>query len=257
MRLFGAKQFAVVSNLPYSCATSFLASLASAPLSWRTALGTVQREVGERLAAKPGSKTYGAATVLVRTGATVELSQAKIADQPSDCVQVSGIPPIAIGNIDVDKWELCVTGDGVLARFEAGKTKAELVDYRAGVPSALLTTPENLGDQPDDPVLAIAEEVDQRIRSLAAFEGEGTNPRQERFLEQVEAENLAIALEGVENFSEEGRLTVRTGRGVACLQLGKRPEVPGTATRGACEPTPAPPQAPAAAPEVSGAPGVP
>lgn len=73
MRLFGARQFAVVSNLPYSCATPFLASLASSELPWRTALVTVQREVGERLSAAPGSKVYGAASVLVQTGATVEV----------------------------------------------------------------------------------------------------------------------------------------------------------------------------------------
>jgi len=73
MRLFGATQFAVVSNLPYCCATPFLASLASSPLAWRTALVTVQREVGERLAAEPGSKVYGTASVLVQTGAKVEM----------------------------------------------------------------------------------------------------------------------------------------------------------------------------------------
>ena len=172
------------------------------------------------------------------SGARVELSHAEIAGQPSDCARVRGAAPIVVGDIEVDEWDVCVTGDGVLARFEAGETKVELVDYRAGVPSALLTTPEELKDQPDDPVLAVAEEVDERLRALAALEGEDTDPRRRRFLHQVEAENLAIALEPVENFRKDGRVTVRTGRGVACLKLEKRPDQPGTAARGACEPVP-------------------
>ena len=63
----------VVANLPYGvAATVILKSLEELPKAtlW---VAMVQREVGERLAAAPGSKTYGATSVLAQLSADVRV----------------------------------------------------------------------------------------------------------------------------------------------------------------------------------------
>jgi 16S rRNA (adenine1518-N6/adenine1519-N6)-dimethyltransferase len=63
----------VVANLPYGvAATVLLKSIAELPAAelW---VAMVQREVGERLAAAPGSKTYGATSVLAQLACEVKV----------------------------------------------------------------------------------------------------------------------------------------------------------------------------------------
>jgi len=63
----------LVANLPYYAATPVvLRVLEEAPSVGRLVV-MVQREVGERLAARPGSRQFGAATVRLRYYATAEL----------------------------------------------------------------------------------------------------------------------------------------------------------------------------------------
>ena len=63
----------VVANLPYGvAATMLLKSIAELPHA-RLWVAMVQREVGERLAATPGSKTYGATSVLAQLACEVRL----------------------------------------------------------------------------------------------------------------------------------------------------------------------------------------
>lgn len=63
--LDGAPRWAMVANLPYNVATTVvLRALETAPMIERF-LVMVQREVGQRLAAAPGSKAYGAVSVKV------------------------------------------------------------------------------------------------------------------------------------------------------------------------------------------------
>jgi len=63
----------LVANLPYNVATPLVMTvLDEAPMVQRL-LVMVQREVGERLAAKPGSKTYGAVSVKVAWSATASV----------------------------------------------------------------------------------------------------------------------------------------------------------------------------------------
>jgi 16S rRNA (adenine1518-N6/adenine1519-N6)-dimethyltransferase len=63
----------VVANLPYGvAATVILKALAELPAA-ELVVAMVQREVGERLAAAPGSKTYGATSVLAQLAARVEV----------------------------------------------------------------------------------------------------------------------------------------------------------------------------------------
>jgi 16S rRNA (adenine1518-N6/adenine1519-N6)-dimethyltransferase len=55
----------LVANLPYNIATPIVMRFLETAPQIRTMLVMVQREVGERLAAGPGSKTYGAPSVKV------------------------------------------------------------------------------------------------------------------------------------------------------------------------------------------------
>ena len=65
---------ALVANLPYNIATPLvLDALAGAP-SLRTMTVMTQREAGERLAAGPGSKTYGHVSVVVAFYATAAIA---------------------------------------------------------------------------------------------------------------------------------------------------------------------------------------
>jgi 16S rRNA (adenine1518-N6/adenine1519-N6)-dimethyltransferase len=65
----------VVSNLPYSIATPLiLRTIEELPTVGRWTV-MVQLEVAERLRAAPGSRTYGAPSVLVQTAAEVELTR--------------------------------------------------------------------------------------------------------------------------------------------------------------------------------------
>jgi 16S rRNA (adenine1518-N6/adenine1519-N6)-dimethyltransferase len=64
--------YVLVGNVPYYITTPILFH-ALQPTRPERAVFLVQREVAERLAAPPGSRTYGALTVNVRAVATVEL----------------------------------------------------------------------------------------------------------------------------------------------------------------------------------------
>lgn len=57
--------WSVVANLPYNVATPLVLDLLASNMRLRRWLVMVQKEVGERLAAGPGSKTYGIPSVLV------------------------------------------------------------------------------------------------------------------------------------------------------------------------------------------------
>ena len=65
----------VVANLPYGvAATVLLKSIAELPAARRW-VAMVQREVGERLAAEPGSKSYGATSVLAQLACEVRVER--------------------------------------------------------------------------------------------------------------------------------------------------------------------------------------
>lgn len=56
----------VIGNLPYYITGPLLGKLWEDPLDWRRAIFMVQREVGERLVAEPGTRAAGVQSVLVR-----------------------------------------------------------------------------------------------------------------------------------------------------------------------------------------------
>ncbi|MFH1023256.1 MAG: 16S rRNA (adenine(1518)-N(6)/adenine(1519)-N(6))-dimethyltransferase RsmA [Planctomycetota bacterium] len=61
----------VVSNLPYSVATTAIVALLEADIPLREMFVMVQREAGDRLLAVPRTKEYGVTTVLVQAQAVV------------------------------------------------------------------------------------------------------------------------------------------------------------------------------------------
>ncbi len=65
----------VVANLPYGVAATVLLKAVAELPGARLLVAMVQREVAERLAAPPGSKTYGATSVLAQLACTVTLGR--------------------------------------------------------------------------------------------------------------------------------------------------------------------------------------
>lgn len=63
--LLGESRFRFVSNLPYSLAVPLIAKLLVEARQIETFVVMVQKEVGERLVARPGSGDYGSVSVLV------------------------------------------------------------------------------------------------------------------------------------------------------------------------------------------------
>lgn len=63
----------LVANLPYSVAVPTLLALLASSFAFERLLVTVQREVAERLAAAPGTRDYGPATVFTRARAAVRV----------------------------------------------------------------------------------------------------------------------------------------------------------------------------------------
>jgi 16S rRNA (adenine1518-N6/adenine1519-N6)-dimethyltransferase len=63
--LLGEGEWSLVANLPYNVATPVVMNVLEAASQVKTFTVMVQREVGERLAAKPGSPAYGAVSVKV------------------------------------------------------------------------------------------------------------------------------------------------------------------------------------------------
>ncbi|MBQ7936040.1 MAG: 16S rRNA (adenine(1518)-N(6)/adenine(1519)-N(6))-dimethyltransferase RsmA [Clostridia bacterium] len=61
---FAGEKYTVVGNLPYYITTEILLLLFANIACWDRAVLMVQREVAERIAAKPGKKDYGAISVL-------------------------------------------------------------------------------------------------------------------------------------------------------------------------------------------------
>lgn len=55
----------VVANLPYYITSPILMNLLASPVEWTTICVMMQKEVAERLTAKPGTKQYGALTLAI------------------------------------------------------------------------------------------------------------------------------------------------------------------------------------------------
>ncbi|MFM7133156.1 MAG: 16S rRNA (adenine(1518)-N(6)/adenine(1519)-N(6))-dimethyltransferase RsmA [Planctomycetota bacterium] len=76
----GGRPFTLVANLPYQAASPVMAICASTP-QCRGQFVTIQREVGDRLRAKPGTGEYGPLTIMVQAFCEVE----QVAVLPPGC----------------------------------------------------------------------------------------------------------------------------------------------------------------------------
>jgi len=72
--LQGADSWKLVANLPYNVATTLVLSLLDDVDQITSMLVMVQREVGERLAARPGTSAYGIPSVKLALHATAEIA---------------------------------------------------------------------------------------------------------------------------------------------------------------------------------------
>ena len=72
--LLGSDQWTLVANLPYNIATPLVLDLLEGAPGIGRMLVMVQREVGERLAASPGSRAYGAPSARLAYWATARLA---------------------------------------------------------------------------------------------------------------------------------------------------------------------------------------
>lgn len=70
LEALGGRSFRLVANLPYGAASPIMSLLAAMP-SCVGQFVTIQKEVGERLLARPGTRQYGPLTVFVRAFADV------------------------------------------------------------------------------------------------------------------------------------------------------------------------------------------
>lgn len=64
-----------ISNLPYSAGTPFTANLFKTPLPWSRAVFLLQLEVAERLVAAPGTRAYGALSIVAQLGGRVRIER--------------------------------------------------------------------------------------------------------------------------------------------------------------------------------------
>lgn len=67
------RRFKLVANLPYNIATPVLSNLLLCPHVPHSMVATIQKELGERMVAKPWSKDYGALSVWMQAQAKTEI----------------------------------------------------------------------------------------------------------------------------------------------------------------------------------------
>lgn len=72
---FGESPFKVVANIPYGITSPILDRLFGVVSGWRLAVLMIQREVAERLVAKPGTPEYSAITVFAQYHSQVQVVQ--------------------------------------------------------------------------------------------------------------------------------------------------------------------------------------
>ena len=109
--------YALVANLPYNVATPLVLDLLDGVPQIERMLVMVQREVGERLAARPGEEQYGLpsvkvaywadASVVGRVPPTVFVPQPRVDSALVSIVRRPGVPPMPAG-----MWELAKAGFG-------------------------------------------------------------------------------------------------------------------------------------------------
>ncbi len=108
--LFTGSKMKVISNLPYSISSPILMSLLENRDIFSLLVIMIQREVGERITAKPGGRDYGSISVLLQTffDISIELIVHPEAFWPKPKVDsvVLKLDPLRSPRIDIDDMEL-------------------------------------------------------------------------------------------------------------------------------------------------------
>ncbi len=69
----GGRRLKLVANLPYNIATPVLSNLLHEDAPPQTMTATIQKELAERITARPGSKDYGALSIWIQSQCRVEI----------------------------------------------------------------------------------------------------------------------------------------------------------------------------------------
>ncbi len=145
--------WSLVANLPYNVASSLVLDLLDGVPAIESMLVMVQKEVGERLAAGPGSRTYGIPSVKVAYWATAEVvarvPRSVFVPKPnvdSVLVRIARRPSPAVSTEPRLLFELVRTAFGqrrkMLRRSLAGRVDAEAFAAAGVAPDS---RPEQLG----------------------------------------------------------------------------------------------------------------
>ncbi|HEY1595558.1 MAG TPA: 16S rRNA (adenine(1518)-N(6)/adenine(1519)-N(6))-dimethyltransferase RsmA [Thermoleophilaceae bacterium] len=148
----------VVANLPYGvAATVILKSLEELPGA-RLVVAMVQREVGERLAAAPGSKIYGATSVLAQLSAEVKVVR-----------KISANVFHPVPNVEsalVVLRRVAAAPDAALVRL----VHEAFAHRRKALPGSLALAPDaepDIRDRARDALVAIGQPADARAERLS------------------------------------------------------------------------------------------
>jgi 16S rRNA (adenine1518-N6/adenine1519-N6)-dimethyltransferase len=105
------RPFTLVSNLPYGAGTPVMTTILASHMNCRTLAVTIQREVADRLAAKPRSKDYGPLSIIAQAVARIEL----VAALPPECFWPR--PDVTSAMVRITRLEKPLTDDpGSLAQ---------------------------------------------------------------------------------------------------------------------------------------------
>jgi 16S rRNA (adenine1518-N6/adenine1519-N6)-dimethyltransferase len=97
------RPFTLVSNLPYGAGTPVMTTILASHMNCRTLAVTIQREVADRLAAKPKSKDYGPLSIIAQAVAKIEL----VATLPPECFWPR--PDVTSAMVRITRLEMPIT----------------------------------------------------------------------------------------------------------------------------------------------------
>jgi 16S rRNA (adenine1518-N6/adenine1519-N6)-dimethyltransferase len=143
----GGRAFRLVANLPYAAATPLMLSLLMEHPGCALQAVTIQREVAQRLLAKPGEKTYGTLSIVAQAVATVK----SVATLPPECFWPR--PEVTSAMVVVERRGVPRTRDAAaLSRFaqrlfsarrkQLGSTLGRGLDWPKGIEAT--ARPESL-----------------------------------------------------------------------------------------------------------------
>lgn len=101
----GAREFRLVANLPYGAASPLMTTLLASWEACRSMHVTIQREVADRLLAKPGTDEYGTLGIIAQAAAEISL----VANLPPECFWPR--PDVMSAMVSIVRRERALTDD--------------------------------------------------------------------------------------------------------------------------------------------------